>query len=230
MVYAVIAAGGTGSRAENELPKQYVSIGGKPVIIHTLEKFMSENSFDGIILLCPADWLSYTSKLVEDYFGKDIITVTEGGQTRNDTIMKAIGYISSTDGLTDETVIVTHDAVRPFVTGKIIREHIERIKLCEALGTAVPATDTVILSEDGISVDCAPERKNVYQYQTPQSFKAKKLKELYEALTDSQKAALTDTCSIFTLSGERVELVMGDSLNFKITYPYDLKITEALLK
>ncbi len=230
MIYAVIAAGGTGSRAEKELPKQYIEIGGKPVIIHTLEKFTAEKRFNRIILLCPCEWLTYTKELVDSCFGRGVITVIEGGQTRNATVMKAVDYIENNDGLYDDTVIVTHDAVRPFVTQSIISEHIKKIPFCEAIGTVIPATDTVILSNDGNNIDSTPKRSKVYQCQTPQSFKAKKLKELYNGLTDSQKSSLTDTCSVFTFSGEKVELVAGDTANFKITYPHDIKIAEALLK
>lgn len=230
MIYAVIAAGGTGSRAESTLPKQYTKLAGKPVIIHTTEKFVAEKSFRKIILTCPEAWLNYTKELIESEFGKDVIEIVAGGTTRNETIMKAVDFIKSTDGITDETVIITHDAVRPFVSGELIREHIRKAPLCNALGTVIPATDTIILSEDGISVNSTPERKTVYQCQTPQSFKAKRLKELYNKLSPAQKDTLTDTCSIFTVNGEAVELVTGDTINFKITYPHDLKIAEALLK
>ena len=230
MLYAVIAAGGTGSRAENELPKQYIKIGEKPILIHTIEKFIAEKAFRKIILLCPEEWLSYTEKLVESSFGKGIISVINGGNTRNDTIMKAIDFIESTDGLTDDTVIVTHDAVRPFVSSEIIQKHIKKAPLCNAIGTVIPATDTVVFSEDGLTAGNTPDRSKLYLYQTPQTFKAKKLQSLYRALDDTKKAILTDTCSVFTASGEGVDLITGDAVNFKITYPHDLKIAEALMK
>lgn len=230
MIYAVIAAGGTGSRAESTLPKQYTKLAGKPVIIHTTEKFVAEKSFRKIILTCPEAWLNYTKELIESEFGKDVIEIIAGGTTRNETIMKAVDFIKSTDGITDETVIITHDAVRPFVSGELIREHIRKAPLCNALGTVIPATDTVVVSENGLLADNTPDRSKIYLCQTPQSFKAKKLQSLYEALDDTEKAALTDTCSIFTVSGEKVELTEGDTINFKITYPHDLKIAEALMK
>ena len=230
MVYAVIAAGGTGIRAKKELPKQFIEVCGKPIVIHTLEKFEAVKEFRRIILLCPEEWTEYAKKLVDSHFEKSFIKVISGGQTRNDTIMKAIDFIAETDGLTDDTVIVTHDAVRPLVTGDIIRNHIDTIPFCDAIGTVIPATDTVIISKDGKKVKSVTDRGNVFQCQTPQTFRAKRLKMLYNSLSENQKKALTDTCSIFTVSGEEVRLVAGEASNFKITYPTDLKIAEALLK
>ena len=116
MVYAIIAAGGIGSRMGAEKPKQYIKIGDKTIIEHTAFKFSNCKCIDKVIVLCPADWVDYTSGL----FADTDITVICGGLTRNETLMNAIDYIEETDGLKDDTYLVTHDAVRPFVTEEII--------------------------------------------------------------------------------------------------------------
>ena len=230
MLYAVIAAGGIGNRMGAEKPKQYITVGDKPIIAHTVQKFLDCGKFRKVIVLCPEAWCIYTDELLKKYCNNDCVTVIKGGSDRNETVMNSVSYIESTDGLDDNTVIVTHDAVRPFVTTEIISNHIEKSAIYDAIGTVIPATDTIIESLDGLTVDSTPDRSKLFQCQTPQTFNAKKLKELYYALTDDKKSILTDTCSIFSVSGEKVYLVRGDVQNIKITYPYDLKVAEVILK
>ena len=230
MLYAVIAAGGTGNRMNAEKPKQYLCIGNKPIIAHTVKRFYDCRKFKKIIVLCPEEWYEYTTDLMSDYYPSDEVIVIKGGGDRNETIMNAIRYIEISDKLDDKTVIVTHDAVRPFVTEEIINNHIEKSELYDAIGTVIPATDTIIESIDGLTVNNSPDRSRLYQCQTPQTFRALRLKDLYENLTDDKKKILTDSCSIFTVSGEKVHLVEGDVQNIKITYPYDLKVAQVMLE
>ena len=231
MTYGVILAGGVGSRMGSEKPKQYLSIGGKPVIVHTIEKFCMYNDFEKVLILCPAQWIGYTKDLVRKYIGEDSkVDVIEGGSVRNETIMNAIKYIEAEGNLNEDTIIVTHDAVRPFVTYRIIEENVAAAKEYGACDTVIPATDTIVESLDGDMISAIPERKLLNQGQTPQSFKALKLKELYESLTSEEKDILTDAAKIFVLKGEKVKLVKGETFNVKITYPYDLAVAEALLK
>ena len=94
----------------------------------------------------------------------------------------------------------------------------------------MPATDTIVVSEDNDVISEIPERKKMYQGQTPQTFQALRLKELYQSLTDEEKAILTDAAKIFVMKGERVHIVEGEVYNIKITYPYDLRVAEALIQ
>lgn len=232
MMYGVILAGGIGSRMGSiEKPKQYLSIGEKPVIIHTVEKFRLMKEFDEVLVLCPADWTEYTDELISKYIpDRTAIKVLAGGETRNETLMNAIRYIDECGKLEEETIIVTHDAVRPFVTLRILRENIEAMKQCDACDTVIPATDTIVESLDHEEISVIPDRKFLYQGQTPQTFKAKKLKKLYESLTEEEKNILTDAAKIFVMKGESVKLIRGETFNIKITYPYDLTVAEALIK
>ena len=224
MIYAIIAAGGIGSRMGSEMPKQYIKIGGKEIIKHTAEIFLSVSRINKIIILCPEDWVNYTEKLFND----DKIKVISGGATRNDTLMKAIDYIETTDGLTEDTLLITHDAVRPFVTAEIIENNIEAVIKYGATGTAIPATDTIFECNNEI-ITSVPDRIKLYQAQTPQCFSALKLRELYNSLSESEKEILTDACKIFTMKGYDVHIVKGDVSNIKITYPFDLITAESIL-
>lgn len=232
MTYGVILAGGVGNRMGNaEKPKQFLLLGEKPIIVHTIEKFYVNSKFEKIVVLCPEQWVMYTKNLVGKYLEDNgRISVVPGGDTRNETIMNAIRYIEEQDGINDETIIVTHDAVRPFVTHRILEENIEMAKKYGACDTVVPATDTIVMSQDNITITEIPDRSKLYQGQTPQSFNAKKLKELYESLTKEEKEILTDAAKIFSIRGENVYLVNGEVYNIKITYPYDLKVAETLLE
>lgn len=232
MVYGVILAGGVGKRmGGGDKPKQFYNIGGKPIIIHTIEKFVLMSEFEKILVLTPRDWMEYTSKLIEKHIGANgRVVVLEGGKTRNETLMNAINYIDLEHKLNEETIIVTHDAVRPFVTGRIISENINAMEACDACDTVIPATDTIVESVDDTLISNIPNRKYLYQGQTPQTFKAMKLKTIYESLTEEEKDVLTDAAKIFVIRGEKVCLVLGETFNIKITYPFDLTVAEALIK
>lgn len=226
MIYAVIAAGGIGSRMGADKPKQYIEIGGKAIIAHTAERFLNSDKIDKVIVLCPDEWVSYTKEI----FAQTDVIVISAGETRNETLMRAIDYIESTDGLDDETYLVTHDAVRPFVTDKIINDNIDAMLKYGATGTVIPAVDTVFQSKSGEIIDSIPDRSELYQAQTPQCFAALKLRELYNSLTDEEKDILTDGCKIYLLKGYDVHLVNGNVSNIKITYPHDLIVADAILK
>lgn len=232
MVYGVILAGGIGSRMGHvEKPKQFLNIGGKPIIVHTVEKFCLYGEFEKILILCPKQWIEYTKGILQKYTeNTDSIVVLDGGVTRNETIMNSIRYIEAEGNLNDETVIVTHDAVRPFVTYRMIEENVAAAEKYGACDTVIPATDTIVASENGVTISEIPDRAKLYQGQTPQSFKALKLKNLYDSLTDAEKGILTDAAKILVLKGEDVHLVKGETYNIKITYPYDIAVAESLLR
>lgn len=232
MEFGVILAGGVGSRMGNvEKPKQFLTVGNKPILIHTIEKFIVHDAFEELIVLCPKQWIEHTKNLIKKYLGEDAarVKVLEGGTTRNETIMNSINYIENKYGLDDETLIVTHDSVRPFLTYRIIEENIKYARQYGACDTVIPATDTIVNSEDGKCISSVPDRTKMYQGQTPQTFGAKKLKELYESLSAEEKEILTDASKIFVIKGEQVYLVEGEVYNIKITYPYDLRVAESLL-
>ncbi len=232
MVFSVILAGGTGNRMGNtDKPKQFLTIKDKPIIIHTIEKFMAHPDFEKIIVLTPMMWIDHTKRIINRYIGDcDKIVVIAGGDTRNETIMNSISYIEENYTLDDDTIIVTHDSVRPFVTHRIITENITAAKKYGACDTVIPATDTIVESVDANVISAIPERKNMYQGQTPQSFKAKELRDIYNSLTNAERDILTDAAKILVMKGKDVQLVQGETYNIKITYPYDLKIARSLIE
>ncbi|MFI9033240.1 D-ribitol-5-phosphate cytidylyltransferase [Staphylococcus pasteuri] len=232
MKYAGILAGGIGSRMGNvPLPKQFLNLDNKPILIHTIEKFILVDEFEKLIIATPKQWVTHTKDILKKYnIFDDRIEVIEGGSDRNETIMNIVKYVESVNGVNDDDVIITHDAVRPFLTYRIIKENIDKAVEFGAVDTVIKAVDTIVTSEDDDTVSKIPQRKIMYQGQTPQSFNINLLKDCYENLTDNQKEILTDACKIIVESKKEVKLVEGEVYNIKVTTPYDLKVANAIIK
>lgn len=230
MIYAQILAGGKGTRMGNtDMPKQFLMLGTKPIIIHTIEQFLINSKFSKILVACPKDWVSYMNDLLDKYLPNSKVIVIEGGTTRNETIMNGCKYIEDKYGLNDDDIIVTHDAVRPFITPRIIDDNIDGMNDYDAVDTVIPATDTIVESKNGDIISDIPNRAYLYQGQTPQSFNIKKLINIYKSLTEDEKSILTDACKIFSIKKKKVKIVRGETYNIKITDIHDLKIANAIL-
>lgn len=232
MTYVEVLAGGKGTRMGNtEMPKQFLALGTKPIFIHTLEQFLLNNEVDKVILCCPKAWMSHAKDVIEKYIpNNDRIAVVEGGSTRNETILNGCKYIEENYGLTDDDIIITHDAVRPFITQRILEDNIKAARKYGAVDTVISATDTIVASKDGNLISDIPVRSEMYQGQTPQSFNIKKLIEIYTSLTAEEKEILTDACKMFVMKGHDVRIVEGEVYNMKITTLHDLKMANAILK
>lgn len=231
MIYSEILAGGSGTRMGNtEMPKQFLMLGDRPIIIHTIEQFMINPKIAKIIVCCPKEWISYAKDLLKKYNLEDKnVEITAGGMNRNESIMNGCKYIEENYGLNDDDLILTHDAVRPFLNQRIIDDNIALLEKYDAVDTVIPATDTIVCSKNGEIISDIPLRKECYQGQTPQSFKIKKLLEVYDALTKEEKEILTDACKMFVIKGHEVGLVNGEVYNIKITMQHDLKLANAIV-
>ena len=231
MIYGAILAGGSGTRMHiSSMPKQFLPLGEKPIIIHTPEKMQMCARFEAIYIGVHPSWLSYMSDLLEKYgLYEARIKLAPGGESRNETIFNIIDEIAKDFGADDDDVIVTHDAVRPFVTLRIIEDNIDAAIRYGACDTVVPATDTIVKSHDGVDVSEIPDRNYMYQGQTPQSFNIKLLKGLYAQLKPSEKSVLTDACKICIMRSAPVKLIKGELSNMKITTVNDYKIAQVLV-
>lgn len=236
MNYVAILAGGKGTRmGYTQSPKQFLIIGNKPIFIHTIEQFLINNQVDKILVCCPSEHVGYTHDMLIKYAGKaqidnDKIHVVTGGKTRNDTIMNACEYIDNKFGIEEKDIIITHDAVRPFINQRIITENIEKAIQVGAVDTVIEAVDTIVESEDGMVISNIPIRSHMYQGQTPQTFNIKELLGMYESLTTEEKAILTDACKAFVIKNKEVAVVRGESYNIKITTQYDLKLADYIVE
>lgn len=232
MIFGAILAGGIGSRMHMaDMPKQFLPLGDKPVIIHTLEKFLACHKLDVIYIGVHTDWVEYMNDLILRHVPaqSEKVQVVAGGSDRNSTIFSIINAIEECWGVSDDHIIVTHDSVRPFVTLRMIEENIEAAKTHGAVDTVVSAVDTIVVSEDGKFISSIPDRANMYQGQTPQSFNINLLKKMYESLSEDEKKILTDACKICVVRNYPVYLVTGAATNLKITTPGDYKIAQSMV-
>lgn len=231
MIFAGIVAGGTGTRMGADIPKQFLKIGEKPIIVHTISRFLENKNIEKLYMGVHPDWIEYTNKILSEYnLDNSRISIIKGGTDRNSTVFNIIDLIVNEYNINDSDIILTHDGVRPFVTQKVINNNIDAALKYGACGTYIPAVDTIIRSQDGNIVSEVPPRPEMFQAQTPQSFNILKLKNTYKSLTEVEKEKLTDTCSVFTIKGLPIHIVEGDVLNMKITTAHDLKIADLIAK
>ena len=231
MIFGAILAGGTGSRMNiADMPKQFLPLGDKPIILHTLEKFLLCDRMDRVYVGVHPDWVGHMQDLLERQVPqKERVTLVLGGGDRNSTIFNIVDKIEADWGQSDDHLIVTHDAVRPFVTLRILEENIEAARAFGACDTVVSAVDTIVVSENGETISQIPDRRLMYQGQTPQSFRISLLKRLYQSLDEEEKAILTDACKICVVRQTPVRLVEGDVSNLNITTVSDYKIAQAMV-
>ena len=160
-------------------------------------------------------------ELNEKYLNSAAV-ITSGGADRNDTIVNII-ECAKRNGASDNDIMLTHDAVRPFVTERMISDSIAAMDDCIICTTAIPATDTIVVSEDGETAVDFPLRRTMFCVQTPQTFRIGKFMEMLSKIPLEERANITDACSLFHRNGIKVRLIKGDSANIKLTYPSDMK-------
>lgn len=229
MVYAVILAGGSGTRMGTEVPKQFLNICSRPVIIRSADAFLDSGLCDHVIITVPAEFTDYTRSLIKQYRPDDNTDVIAGGKNRNSSLLNALEFIKQNKPYNGDTVVLTHDAVRPFINKRIIEDNIKAVREFGGCNTVVKCVDTVLVSDDGKFISSVPERKKLYNAQTPQSFNFKELLNIYEKMTDDEKENMTDACSVFLKYGKKVALVDGAQNNIKITYKNDIGRAEQII-
>lgn len=216
--YALIVAGGQGMRMGSEVPKQFLLLGGKPVLLRTLERFRDYDQQLKIVLVLPSDQRSYWSELCVKYNCQVEHVVADGGESRFHSVRNGLALI---DG---EGVVAIHDGVRPFVSLDVIQRCFEQAAENRAVIPVLGVVDTVReLTELGSRT---VDRSQYRLVQTPQTFDLKLIKQAYRQVFDP---CFTDDASVVEALGEQITLIEGNRENIKITTPFDLKIGNALL-
>lgn len=230
MNYAIILAGGAGSRIKSaSLPKQFLKIGDRTILAMTVEKFLLCKSIGKIVITAPRAWMEHTRDILPGPAFADI-DVCQGGDTRQASLYNALKHIESRYGVTEDDICVSHDAARPFVSLRIINDNITVCREQGAVDTVIPATDTIVISQDGVQLESIPARDSMYQGQTPQSFFIRRFLNIYEGLDPSYLARMTDAARILLENGVPVALVRGEEFNIKLTTDYDLGLAAHILK
>ena len=217
---AVIVAAGSGKRMGGSISKQFLSLGKKPIIVHTVEKFEKIIEIDEIVVVTSLPYIQYVQELKKEFDWKKVIVI-EGGKERYNSVLNGLYALSNNT----ETVLI-HDGVRPFVTDKNILDVIEKTRQTGASILAVPVKDTIkAVDENGI-VTGTPNRNTLWSVQTPQGFNFNLLKKAYESIDDFE--TVTDDAMVMEKAGYSVAVVTGSYQNIKITTPEDLAIGMAM--
>ena len=217
--YAIIVAGGKGLRMGGELPKQFISVEGRPVLMRTLDAFHSCDSSIEIILVLPRDHQPYWLELCREYGFCVPHRITDGGATRFHSVRNGLALVNETDAL-----VAVHDGVRPFVSHEVINRCYQDAERYGAVVPVIPVVETVrhLLPESSETVN-----RDAYRLvQTPQTFRASFLQKAYD---QPYQDAFTDDASVVEALGHAVHLVEGNRENIKLTTPFDLIVARALV-
>ncbi|QEO13526.1 bifunctional cytidylyltransferase/SDR family oxidoreductase [Agromyces intestinalis] len=228
---AVILAGGVGSRVGLGLPKQLIKIAGKAIVEHTLERFEASEQLDEVLVMMNAETVHELDYLRGDERFAKLIGILPGGGTRNDTTKLAIAALAER-GATDDTKVLFHDAVRPFVDDRILDDCIAALDEYDAVDTAIPSADTIIEVDDASVITGIPPRSTLRRGQTPQGFRLGTIRRAYEIAAGDPEFAATDDCGVvFSYLPEvPIKVVAGSAQNMKITEPLDIHIADKIFQ
>lgn len=217
MNYVIIVAGGKGLRMGGNVPKQFQLLAGRPVLMHTLNRFREYSDKLQIILVLPHDQQDYWHELCQQYHFTVEHTIADGGETRFHSVKNGLALIPDDA----EGVVGVHDGVRPLVTPELLNRCFTTAVSAQAVVPGMPVADSLRHKQRG-----AVSREGIYRVQTPQTFSIHLLKEAYRL---PYRNEFTDDASVAEAAGHRVTIVDGTPENIKLTTPFDLALAEALL-
>ncbi len=221
MDYVIIVAGGKGLRMGGDIPKQFLPVGGKPVLMRTLERFREYSPTLSIILVLPKAQQDYWKELCREYSFTVEHTIANGGETRFHSVQNGLAMIPDSE----QGVVGVHDGVRPFVSTEVIQRCYDTARTAKAVIPVTPVVET-LRYVGGKGADRNVLRSDYRLVQTPQTFDIQLLKE---ANRQEYSEAFTDDASVVEGIGATVTMVDGNRENIKITTPFDLKIAEVLV-
>ncbi|HEX3942344.1 MAG TPA: 2-C-methyl-D-erythritol 4-phosphate cytidylyltransferase [Acidobacteriaceae bacterium] len=230
-VFVVLPAAGMGTRmasARSNAPKQFLALGGTPILIHSLRAFAAVPSVDAIYVAVRRTEMSRVTALIAKHELSNRVRVVQGGDTRQESVSNALKGIQADD----DDIVLVHDAVRPLIDPATIERTIEAAEKHGAAIVGLPAIDTikqVVRTADGAIVTATIPREHVVQAQTPQGFRWSVLKRAF-AEAEADGFVGTDEASLVERSGAEVAVVTGSSENLKITQPGDLELAEFYLE
>ncbi|MCH4154393.1 MAG: 2-C-methyl-D-erythritol 4-phosphate cytidylyltransferase [Mageeibacillus sp.] len=232
MNYAIILAAGVGQRMRNSgRPKQFLEVYGRPIIIHTLEKFEACLDIDSIVVVCNASWIDYMNDLVKRFEVRKVAAVVPGGSSRAESIMNGLEPVRACAG--EDDIVVIHDGVRPLVDVNIISENIRVAKQYGSAITVHPAAESIVITS-GEEAEFADFRKrdDTYTLTSPQTFRLQLISQTYASTTDKSEDGLPllDTALAYASLGNSVHIVRENNHNIKITTPEDFYMLKALLE
>lgn len=216
--YAIIVAGGSGTRMGGTLPKQFLLLRDKPVLYYTLKTFIEAYDDLQVILVLPVDYTDMGQEIIDAFFDKDRIRITAGGDTRFQSVKNGLALVE------EESVVFVHDGVRCLLTKELIHRCYQQAVETGTAIPAIPSKDSIrLITEEG---NAAFDRNRVMLIQTPQTFHSKIIVPAFQI---DYKDKFTDEATVAEAYGMKVSLVEGEETNIKITRPVDLLLAEQIL-
>lgn len=226
MIYGVILAGGEGKRMGGNIPKQYLELSGRPIFIWTIDVFLKSDLFDKIYLTINEDWHDFTYQTLKKFYSfkdlKKIELCISQCKNRTLSLMETINSISLINGYFQDNIIVSHDAVRPFVSYKILKDCINKTLENGVAMAAVPCTETLYLSNSEEFLNHSHDRSKCYAGQSPLGCNLGLIYSLLNSYSEEELKKATAISQLFINRNINVKLSYGEDTNFKITTPKDL--------
>lgn len=224
----LVPAAGMGRRMGASINKQYLDLAGRPILAHTLELFQQHPSIDSIYLILPADEISYCqTHIVNNYGFTKVRRIVAGGAERQDSVLNGLRALQEDGEVSDDTIVLIHDGVRPLFDATLIPQLIETAQHQGGCVVGTPVKDT-IKQVDGGQISATPNRQQLWQAQTPQAFRFEQIMQANQA-AERDGFRGTDDASLVERLGEPVMMLEGDYRNIKVTTPEDLLIANALI-
>lgn len=222
---AIILASGVGARLGLDIPKQFFVIRNKTVLEYSILAFQKHNNIDEIIVVSHPDYISRVEEIVHKGNYSKVSQIIAGGKTRQESSSNGVFAVKDINAK-----VLIHDAVRPFVTERIIEDCITVLDEYKAVNVAVESSDTILEIDEDNCIKSIPQRKFLRRVQTPQGFDLQIIKKAHELASQKKDLSFTDDCGLvkeFELA--KIKVVEGEEFNIKITYPSDIKIAENII-
>ncbi len=228
MTVALLTAAGTGTRMHQDIPKQFIHVDNKPIIIHTMEAFQKHPSIDAIMVVTLESWSEVLRAYAQEFGISKLKWVVPGGETGQDSIRNGLEVLN--EELSYDDVVMVHDGNRPMVSSEVISNSLAVFSEHGNAVAAIPCTEVVFESDDGISSCVSTDREKLFRTQTPHSYK---LGELLDAHREAERLGMPPTaasCMLMKELGKVTYFSKGSEENIKITTQEDLRIFKALLQ
>lgn len=230
---AIVLAAGQGKRMRTDVRKQFLELGGKPVLYYSLEAFQNSPRIDDIILVTEEEQILYCQEeIVKKYGFSKVDAITTGGAERYLSVWNGLQAMEGDDMAVPnrEGYVFIHDGARPFVNEEILERAYQAVEQHQACVVGMPVKDTIKIADQEGFAASTPERRLVWMIQTPQAFSVPLIKEAYARLLSSGRRDVTDDAMVVeAMTSHRVKLVDGAYTNMKLTTPEDLKLAQILL-
>lgn len=231
MNYAVIFAGGVGTRMHmGPIPKQFLEVSGKPIIIHTILNFEKHAHIDGICVICVEGWLERLKSMVKNEGIEKVHWIVEGAKTGQQSIYKGLKAIYDQSRDPQKDIVLINDGVRPFVEGHIIEKNIQCVKEYGSSVTVCPVPETIVEVNQENEVERIPIRSRCYLSKAPQGFWLQEIMDAHHKAIEEERFDCTNSAELMRRYGHSLYVVYDSDKNIKITTPTDLVIMKSLME